>query len=143
MEKTIKIFHYISFIKYPLMLLGVFFSYRPLFFPDASPGMFADQNTALIFIGLALSLDSLKDYNKLTWLDKKVYHRPKVAQGYFFIAGIIIAFFIGVGIWGYFIAADTPVGELSFGLIVLAIGMIGLLKSGIDATMSYIKEERK
>ncbi|MEL7122115.1 MAG: hypothetical protein AAFO07_21890, partial [Bacteroidota bacterium] len=68
MEKTVRIFHYISFIKYPLLFLSLYFSYRPLLFEEASAGLFEDLNTALIFIGLGLSLDSLKDYNKLTWL---------------------------------------------------------------------------
>ncbi|MEL7121779.1 MAG: hypothetical protein AAFO07_20185, partial [Bacteroidota bacterium] len=76
-------------------------------------------------------------------LDKKVYHRPNVARYYFLFAGLIILIFMVVGVWRYFKADDSPIKELSFGIIVLAIGMIGLLKSGIDATMSYIKEGSK
>ena len=101
-----------------------------------------DTNTGLIFLGLGISLDSLKDYKKLTWLDKQVLHRPKLAKYYFALIAMIILGTIIVGAKGYFSAEKNNLKELSVGLIVLGIGAIGFLKSGIEATKSYIDQNK-
>ena len=85
MEKVIKVFHYISFIKYPILIIGIYYFYKPYFSEDVN--ILENLNTGLIFIGTGLGLDSLKDYGKLTWFDKKIYHKPKIAKYYFSVLG--------------------------------------------------------
>ncbi|MEM9299133.1 MAG: hypothetical protein AAF149_15000 [Bacteroidota bacterium] len=140
MEKLIRIFHYLSLIKYPIMLIGLYYCYRPILFDDSS--FFQDINLGLIFIGLGIGLDSLKDYGKLNWLDKKVLHKPKIAKYYFIIFGLIILGLICIGIKNYLSTDDSKLKELSIGFIVVGIGLIGLLKSGIEATKNYMNRER-
>ena len=140
MNSIIRLFHYISFIKYPLLAVAVYFCYRPVLFDDSN--YLGDTNTGLIFLGLGISLDSLKDYKKLTWLDKQVLHRPKLAKYYFALIAMIILGTIIVGAKGYFSAEKNNLKELSVGLIVLGIGAIGFLKSGIEATKSYIDQNK-
>lgn len=93
----------------------------------------------LILMGLSLGLDSLKDYGKLNWLDKKVLHKPKIAKYYFIILGLLILSLIVNGMLGYFSTEDSNTKELSIGLIVFGIGCIGFLKSGIQATKDYME----
>lgn len=42
-EKVIRIFHFISFVKYPILLLGLFFVYRPIL--SEASDLFVDFNT--------------------------------------------------------------------------------------------------
>lgn len=139
MEKVIKIFHYISFIKYPILIIGVYYFYKPYF--SETKNIFENFNYGLIFIGLGLGLDSLKDYGKLTWFDKKIYHKPKIAKYYFIILGLLILSIIIAGMIGYFNAKENVLKELSIGFIVLGIGTIGMLKAGIQATKDFIESE--
>lgn len=139
MEKVIKLFHYISYIKYPILIIGIYFFYKP-FFTNYS-NLFESYNSGLIFLGLGIGLDSLKDYGKLTWIDKKVYHKPEIAKYYFLFLGFIIIIFIVVGAFGYFLTEETILNQLSIGLMVLGIGFLAVLKAGIQATMDFIDNE--
>ena len=140
MDKLIKIFHYTSFIKYPILLIGIYFFYKPLFIENSN--LFEDYNNGLIFFGLGIGLDSLKDYQKLTWLDKKVYYKPKIAKYYFLVLGFSIFSIIAVGILFYFRAEQSVFKELSIGFIIVGIGSLGLLKSGIQTTKEYIESTK-
>jgi len=59
-----------------------------------------------------------------------------------FLWGLIIFGFIFLGIKNYLSVDDSKLKELSIGLIVTGIGTIGLLKSGIEATKSYIERQK-
>ena len=139
MEKVIRIFHYFSFIKYPVLIIGLYYFYKPLF--SKSSNFLENYNYGLIFFGIALGLDSLKDYGKLTWLDKKVYHKPKIAKYYFGLFGLAILSIIIFGIIGYFSTEQSILKELSIGFIIFGIGTIGVLKSGIQATKDYMENK--
>jgi len=136
-----KIFHYISFIKYPVMLLALFCVYRPAFNDQIDPVV--ALNTGLILMGVGLGLDSLKDYKKLNWLDRQVFHRPKIARVYLAILGILIFSFIILGVFEYFSTQESKLKELSIGMIVFGIGAIGFLKSGIQAAKDVRDEQAK
>ncbi|MEL7119732.1 MAG: hypothetical protein AAFO07_09835 [Bacteroidota bacterium] len=140
MEKVIRIFHYLSFTKYPIILIGLYYCYRPILFDNSS--FFQDINVGLIFIGLGIGLDSLKDSGKLNWLDKKVFYKPKIAKFYFIIFGLMILIIIFIGIKNYLSADDNKLKELSIGFIVIGIGLIGSLKSGIETTKNYMNKEK-
>lgn len=137
MKKIIRILHYISFSKYPILLISIYFCYKPILQSDTD--FFKNLNIGLIFLGVGLSLDSLKDYKKLNWLDKKVLHNPKIAKYYFLYIGIITLGFILIGIFCY-LKPDNQLNEISIGLIVMGIGMLGFLKSGIETTKDYMEK---
>jgi len=109
MEKLIKIFHYISFIKYPLLLIALYFCYKPVLLDQID--FLENFNIGLIFLGLAIGLDSLKDYEKLNWLDRKVLHKPKIAKYYFIYLGLIIFGFIFLGLKNYLSQDDSKLVE--------------------------------
>ncbi|SMG47108.1 hypothetical protein SAMN05661096_03351 [Marivirga sericea] len=140
MEKVFKIFHYLSFIKYPILIIAVYYSYKPIF--SDGKDLLESYNYALIFLGLGMGFDSLKNYGKLTWLDKKVYHKPKVAKYYFSVLGLLILSLVVFGAIGYFSTAQSALKELSIGLIIIGIGTIALLKAGMQATKNFIESEK-
>jgi len=115
----------------------MYYFYKPLFIK--STNLFENYNYGLIFLGLGMGLDSLKDYAKLTWIDKKVYHKPKIAKYYFSIVGLVIMGLIISGIIGYFSSDQNTLKELSIGLIIFGIGTIGVLKAGIQVTKDFME----
>ena len=119
------------------MLLAVYFVYEPILMGKSNT--LTGLNTALILMGIGLSLDSLKDYGKLNWLDKKVLHKPNIAKYYFILIGIGIVSMILIGLKAYFSTDDNALKELSIGIIIFGVGMVGFLKSGIQATKDYME----
>ena len=138
MAGLIRVFHYVSFVKYPLLLLALYFIYRPILFDDTD--VVSNFNTGLIFMGIGFGLDSLKDYKKLNWLDRQVLHRPKVARFYLAVMALVIFSFIGMGVKAYFSTEDSTLKEVAIGLIVFGIGAIGFLKSGIEAAKDGMEQ---
>ena len=139
MTGLIRFFHYLSFAKYPLLLLALYFIYRPVLNEEAD--VVSNFNNGLIFMGLGLGLDSLKDYKKLNWLDRQVLHRPKIARIYLAIMALVIFSFIVMGIKAYFSSETSALKEVSIGLIVFGIGAIGFLKSGIEAAKDGMEQQ--
>lgn len=137
MTKVLTVFHYLSFIKYPLLLLALYFVYWPIISGNAPVPK--DLNNGLIFMGIGVGLDSLKDYRKLNWLDRQVLHKPKRAKYYFIVIGLIILSFIVMGLQGYFSAEDHTLKDVSMGLLIFGIGMIGFLKTGLEVTKNYME----
>lgn len=136
-----KIFHYLSFIKYPIMALALYFVYQPVF--NDQINVVAGLNKGMILMGVGLGLDSLKDYKKLNWLDRQVFHRPNLAKVYLTVMGLIIFSFIILGIKEYFSSQDSKIKELSLGMIVFGIGAIGFLKSGIQTAKDILDERNQ
>jgi hypothetical protein len=136
MKNVFQLFHYLSHLKYPLLLFGLYLIYQPLL-SDAALTL-DDINSVLIIFGVALSLDSLKDYKKLNWLDKKVYHHPKRAKVYFLVFGSLLLLLVFSGLYSYFFSSPGPQKDLSIGLMVFGIGCFGMLKSAMQATSHYL-----
>lgn len=49
-----QLFHYLSYLQYPLMLIGVYFSVKPLIF--GLDNIWKDYSSLLVFVGLGIGL---------------------------------------------------------------------------------------
>jgi magnesium-transporting ATPase (P-type) len=132
------LFHYISYLQYPLMLIGLYFAFKPYLLgieqlrenPDL---IFKNLNSLLIFMGLGVSFSSLQDTTKTqNKFSEKIWKNPK--KGKLMIASIslMILFFLTFGLIGYYFAKVGVLKELSIGIIVLGLGMFGFLKAAIE-----------
>jgi len=87
----------------------------------------------LLFMGHGISLSTLQDTRKTqNKVSKQIWEHPtkgKVALA--FMSGTTL-FFILFGLYYYFAVDQNVLKELSFGMIVLGIGLIGLLKAAIE-----------
>ena len=107
MGKIKKIFHILSYIQYPLLLLGLFFVIKPFFlgFEYLSTNQdffFSTYNTALIFFGVALSLSTLQDSNKTSLkFENKIYSNPKKGKFAIVLTMIMVLVFFSYGFIGY------------------------------------------
>jgi hypothetical protein len=72
MKETKLIFHYISYLQYPLMMIAMLFALKPYIFGFET--LFSDFNKMLVFMGLGISFSTLQDTTKTqNKLSLKIY----------------------------------------------------------------------
>lgn len=130
------LFHYISYLQYPLLLTGLFFALKPYFEginAENTHLIFNYWNQTLIFMGLAISFSTLQDTSKTqNKMSKNIWENPKKGKTAILLMSLFTFFLIIVGLVGYFIMDDSKLKELSIGVIVLSIGFMALLKTAIE-----------
>ncbi|MBZ9629702.1 hypothetical protein LB465_02840 [Salegentibacter sp. LM13S] len=131
-------FQIISYLQYPLMLLALFFVIKPYLngldnFKNNLDILFLNYNKALIFLGLAISFSTLQDTTKTqNNFSKKIWINPKKGKVMILLLTLITFSTLALGIFLYFFVSNNKLNELSFGVIVLGIGLIGFLKTAIE-----------
>lgn len=138
MKNAVRFFHTISYLQYPLMLVAIYFMLQPYFngFQDAP----AFINKGLVFVGLGISFSTLQDTTKTqNKISLKIYQNPRYAKMFIIAMVILILFFIVSGLFGLFSIEDSQLSEMAFGMIVLGIGMIGMLKAVIEMAENHRK----
>ena len=124
-------FHYVSYLQYPLMIVGMYFCVRPFF--GSMDNFLVDYNKCLIFLGIALSFSCLQDTQKTqNNFSKKIWQDPKKGRRFLFLMAFLTIAILVFGLIEYFKVNDSQLKEMSFGFIVLGIGMLGMLKSAIE-----------
>lgn len=90
-------------------------------------------NQVLIFAGIAISIATLQDTTKTqNKFSKRIWENPVKGKFTLIVMSLTVLFLLIVGLAGMFSAQDSIHEEISFGLIVFAIGFMGLLKSGVE-----------
>lgn len=139
------IFHYISYLQYPLMIVAIFFVLKPYFngFENTNE-IFKDLNSMLVFMGLGISFSTLQDTSKTqNKMSEKVWKNPKKGKKAILAISIMTFFIIIIGLVAYFSASDSTLKELSIGIIVLGIGLVGLLKTAIEMFENHRIDKNK
>ena len=139
MQNARTLFHSISYLQYPLMLAGVFFAIRP--YLNGFEQVLDDLNTTLVFMGLGISFSTLQDTTKTqNKLSKRVWEDPKKGRRFLTLMSVTILFILCVGMYAYFAAPEKGIRQLAFGFIVMGIGMIGMLKAGVEMAEYHSKK---
>lgn len=133
MKNLTQIFHIISYLQYPLILVAVWF-YIPflvsLFNGNAD---WTKLNYSLIFFGITVSFATLQDTKKTSLkFEKRIWRNPTKGKIVIIYIAFLVFSLLTFGIFGYFLASNKIFQEVSFGIIVLGIGFIGFLKSAIE-----------
>ena len=131
MEKYKRLFHYLSFIQYPFLLIGLYYSYKPLLFDDGE--IWNDFNFCLTFIGIGISFSSLADISRKSKLSKKLFRNKKFIKGFFIYLIILVLIIMASGIFCLFFTKIKPLNDLAIGILVFGIGVIGILRMTIEA----------
>lgn len=133
-----KLFHYTSYLQYPLLLIGLYFVLSPYLYgieyiKNDINLFFKQLNTSLIFMGLGVSFSSLQDTTKTqNNFSKNIWENPKKGKPVIIIMSIFILLILTIGLTGFLFAPNVILEELSIGLIVFALGMFGFLKAAIE-----------
>lgn len=133
-----KIFQLISYLQYPLMLMGLFYALVPYLkgfdYLKKNPDIiFENYNYTLIFMGLGISISTLQDTTKTqNNFSKKIWENPKKGKIAIGILSIMTFATIAIGIFGYFISVNEKLQQLSIGILIFGIGLIGFLKTALE-----------
>lgn len=131
-------FHRISYLQYPLLLLVFYHAIHPYLGGfDVVKNNFelivTDINKMLVWMGLSISFSTLQDTNKTqNEFSRKVWEDPRKGKRMLILLAMSIVIILAFGIFGYFFADNTMIQEVSFGAIVLGIGLMGMLKAAIE-----------
>ena len=147
MENFKKFFQVLSYLQYPLILLALFFSFKPYFngieslTKDPST-LLKSYNYTLIFLGLGISFSTLQDTTKTqNNFSKKIWENPKKGKRMIILICFLLLLFLSYGIFGYFITENEKIKELSFGSIIFSIGLIGFLKTVLEVFENHRKDK--
>ena len=125
------LFHKISYLQYPLMLIGIYYAVQP--YIVGFDYFFESVNNLLIFIGLGISVSTLQDTTTTqNEVSRKIWQDPKKGKLLLSVLGATTLFLIIAGMYGAYVSTSENFKELSFGIIVLGIGLIGMLKAAIE-----------
>jgi hypothetical protein len=127
------IFHKISYLQYPLVVVGGY--YYVLFIISMINQSFdwSALNYALIFYGISISLSTLQDTTKTqNKISQRIWEDPKKGKIAIMTMVVMVALFMSIGLIGILSSTESVHKEISFGLIVLSIGLIGMLKAAIE-----------
>ncbi len=142
-----KMFHYVSYLQYPLMVIVLYFLFSPFLLgidklKENSDFISQNLNSVLIFMGLAISFSSLQDTTKTqNKFSKKIWENPKKGKTAIMIICFLILFFLSSGLIGYFNANNSFLKETSVGIIVLSLGLFGFLKTVIEMFENHRKDK--
>ncbi len=124
-------FHKISYLQYPLMVLGSYYVIHPLV--DGFQNIWSDYNKLLVFYGLAISLSTLQDttktqnkFSERIWKDPK---KSKMAIVYFSVFAFLL---LVLGLYCLLGTANKNLNEISFGILALGVGFVGVLKAALE-----------
>ncbi len=137
-EKYNTNFHILNYLQYPLLLLAMYSFVKPYFngmryLIENISIVFENYNYLLIFMGLAISFSSLHHTTKTSLnFEKKIWENPRKGKNVIIMISLTTFFILAYGIFGFFITSNEKLKELSYGAIVSGIGLIGLLKTGVE-----------
>ncbi|MGS2764102.1 hypothetical protein [Sinomicrobium sp. M5D2P9] len=143
MKNAKNVFHRISYLQYLLYAIALFFLlkiYYDIFFVEDKDSVFSDVNKGLMFLGLGISFCSLQDTGKTqNNFSKRIWESSKKGKVALIVLSLEVLFFLLLGLSGLFISKNELLQEVSMGLIVLGIGMIGILKVAIEMHENHRK----
>ena len=148
MKNIKQIFHLLSYLQYPFLLIGLFLLFKPFFrgfdyLFSNTEFFFKTYNNVLILFGLTLSFAALQDSTKTSLrYEKKIWQNPKKAKVIFIFTIVTITLFFIAGMLGFF-SKENTFKEFSSGSLILAIGLLGYLKLQIEIYENHkiIKKE--
>jgi hypothetical protein len=144
-----QLFHYVSYLQYPLAILGLLIVLKPYFvgfenYRDDPGTLLQDLNTVLIFMGLAISFSTLQDTRKTqNKLSLKIWQSPIKGKIFLSVLASLALGLIITGMVGYLKTGESNLKELSIGIIILGIGLIGMLKTAIEMFENHRLDKQK
>ncbi len=136
-----RLFNAVSYLQYPFLLIALFYVATPYF--TGFDGIWASFNKALIFAGLAISFSTLQDTTKTqNNFSRRIWENPRKGKLALLTIAFSAAVMLLVGLYGFFAAAESIVKEVAFGMLMLGISYIGLLKSAIEMYGNFRSDRR-
>lgn len=121
----------ISYLQYPFLLISIYYILQP--YIVGFDTIWENYNLGLLFMGIAISLSTLQDTKKMqNEMSRKIWENPKKGKTMLVALALLAFGCITIGIFGSSVSTNEALKELSFGVIVLGIGLIGMLNTAMD-----------
>lgn len=121
----------ISYLQYPFLLISIYYILQP--YIVGFDTIWENYNLGLLFMGIAISLSTLQDTKKMqNEMSRKIWENPKKGKTMLVALALLACGCITIGIFGSSVSTNEALKELSFGVIVLGIGLIGMLNTAMD-----------
>jgi hypothetical protein len=131
MKNLTDFFHKISYLQYPMMLLGCYFAITPYF--NGFENFIGAINSMMLFMGIGISFSTLQDTHKTqNDFSKRVWENPTKGKFFLLLMGFFTLCLLIGGLIGFFLSESSLLNEVCLGLIVLGIGFLGLLKAAAE-----------
>ena len=143
MSSPKQIFHIISYLQYPLVLLSIVF-YVPFIQSLLNNNInWDDLNYVLILFGISLSFSTLQDTSKTqNKLSKKIWESPIKGKIGLIIISLMAFSFLIMGLISLYGSTNSSFENISIGITVLGIGLIGILKSGVEMFENHRRDRQ-
>lgn len=105
--------------------------------------LISNYNLVFLFFGTALSFTSLADITKRTKLMNKVFGKPKNAKRWIIYLCILVLFIFAFASYTMYLTKNEKLKDLSIGIFVFGIGVIGLLRMNLEIIKTYQPEWKK
>jgi hypothetical protein len=113
------------------MLAATYFIIAPLIYGFDS--IWISYNTALTLAGIGIGFSTLQDTTKTqNEISRKVWEDPRKGKQFIAVTSVATLLFMTTGLAGLFVLDQSFIQELSYGLIIFALGMLGLLKAMLE-----------
>jgi len=130
-SRVAQFFQAASYLQYPFMLVALGYTLVPYF--TGFDTFWPSVNKALIFAGLGISFSTLQDTSKTqNNFSKKIWQDPKKGQRALILIALTALALLCFGMYGFLTAREGIAKEVGFGILMLGISYIGLLKSAIE-----------
>lgn len=141
MSRITRLFHAASYLQYPLLLISLFFVVQPYF--TGFGGFWQSFNKALIFAGVAISFSTLQDTTRTqNAFSRRIWQDPRKGTRALIVLALSAAAMLVAGLYGFLAAPPGIVQEVAFGLLMLGIGYVGLLKAAIEMFENHRLDKR-
>ncbi|WP_139276262.1 hypothetical protein [Sinomicrobium oceani] len=142
MIRPCQVFHLISYLQYPFMLVATGY-YIPFVISLAQRHPdWGYLNYALLLFGVALSFSTLQDTAKTqNKFSKKIWESPEKGRMALLLLAMLAFGFIACGLLMHCFSSSEVTSNIAVGVIVLGIGFVGVLKSGIEMFENHRKDK--
>lgn len=131
MGKVKQLFQIISYLQYPLLLVALGYMAYPYF--AGFDTFWSSANNALIFAGLGVGFSTLQDTTKTqNDFSKRIWQSPRKGMITLVVMSATTLIFLLLGIYGLYVAKGGVLKEVSFGVLTLGLGYVGMLKAAIE-----------
>lgn len=131
MPNVTRLFHAVSYLQYPLLLVSLFYVIQPCF--TGFDGFWQSLNKALIFAGLAISFSTLQDTTTTqNTFSRNIWQDPRKGKQALVLIALMATMMLVVGLYGFLASTGGIVQDVAIGLLMLGIGYIGLLKAAVE-----------
>lgn len=126
-------FNALSYLQYPLIAIALV--YYGLYMLSLVQGDtdWSKINYTLLFYGIAISFSTLQDTRKTqNKLSENVWKNPRRGKIFLVLLSLLALGFIAGGLFGVMYSQQPIHQEISLGLTVVGIGLVGMLKAAVE-----------